>query len=48
MAANITLETLSFIPFIVNGNMNDSNQDLDLNFLHESISSSLDTDYISH
>ena len=47
MAPNATLETLSFNPFIVNENMNDNNQDPDLNFFHESVSSSLDTDYVS-
>ena len=47
MAPNATLETPSFNPFIVNENMNDNNQDPDLNFFHESVSSSLDTDYVS-
>ena len=47
MAPNATLKTLSFNPFIVYENMNDNNQDPDLNFFHESVSSSLDTDYIS-
>ena len=47
MAPNATLETLSFNPFIVNENMNDNNQDLGLNFLHEIISTFLDTDYVS-
>ena len=27
--------------------MNDNNQDLDLNFFHENVSSSLDTNYVS-
>ena len=47
MAPNATLKTLSFNPFIVHGNMNDSNQDPDLNFFHKSVFSSLDMDYIS-
>ena len=47
MAPNATLETLSFDPFIVNENMNDNNQDLGFNFLHEIISTFLDTDYVS-
>ena len=47
MAPNATLETLSFNPFIVNENMNDNNQDPGLNFLHEIISTFLDTDYVS-
>ena len=46
MAPNVTLKT-SFNPFIVHDNMNDNNQDPDLTFFHESVSSSLDTDYIS-
>ena len=44
---NATLETMSFNPFIVNENMNKNNQDPDLNFFHESVSSFLDTDYVS-
>ena len=47
MAPNATLETLSFNLYVVNENMNDNNQDPDLIFLHESVSSSLDTDYVS-
>ena len=47
MASNATLETLSFNPFIVNENMNDNNQDPGFNFLHEIISTFLDTDYVS-
>ena len=46
MAPNATFKT-SFNPFIVHDNMNENNQDLDLNFFHESVSSPLDTDYIS-
>ena len=46
MAPNATLETLSFNPFIVNENMS-NNQDLDLNFFHESVSFALGTDYNS-
>ena len=42
-----TLETMSFNPFIVNENMNKNNQEPDLNFFHESVSSFLDTDYVS-
>ena len=34
----------SFNPFIVHESMNDNNQDPDLKYSHESISSSLDTD----
>ena len=45
MALNATLKT-SFNPFIVHDNMNDNNQDPELNFFHESVSSSLDTDYL--
>ena len=47
MAPNATLETLSFDPFIVHENMNDNNQDPDQNFFHKSVSSSLDTDFVS-
>ena len=47
MAPNATLKALSFNLFIVNENMNDNNQDPDLNFFHESVSSSLDTDCVS-
>ena len=47
MAPSATLETLSFKPFIVTGNMDDNSQDLDLNFFHESVSSSLDAGYLS-
>ena len=47
MAPSVTLETFSFNPFIVNENMNDNNQDPNLNFFHESISSSFDADYVS-
>ena len=43
MAPNATLKT-PFNPVIVHDNMNDNNQDPDLNFFHESVSSSLDTD----
>ena len=47
MTPNATLKTLSFNLFIINENMNDNNQDPDLNFFHESVFSSLDTDYVS-
>ena len=47
MAPVTTLETLSLNPVIVNENMNDSNHDLELNFFHENVSSSLDTNYVS-
>ena len=47
MALNVTLKT-SLNQFIVNENMNDNNQDPDLNFFHESFSSSLDTDQIMY
>ena len=46
MALNATLKT-PFNPFIVHENMNDNIQDPDLNFFHESVPSSLDTEYIS-
>ena len=32
MAPNVTLETLSFNPFIANENLSNNNQDPDLNF----------------
>ena len=47
MAPYATLDTLSFNPFSINENMNDNNLDPDLNFFHESVFSSLDTDYVS-
>ena len=48
MAPNATLETLSLSnPLIVNEKMKDNNQDPDLNFFQESVSSFLDTDYVS-
>ena len=47
MLRNATLDTLSFNPFIVNENMNHKNQNPDLNFFHKSITSLLDTDYVS-
>ena len=47
MAPNATLETLYFNPFIINEDISDNNIDPDVNFFHESVSSSLDTDYIS-
>ena len=47
MVPNVTLKTLSFNQFIVIDDMNDSNQGPDLNFFYESVSSSLDTDYVS-
>ena len=34
MAQNVILETFSFNSFVVNENMNDTNQDPDLNFFH--------------
>ena len=48
MARNVILETFSFNSFVVNENMNDTNQEPDLNFFHfhESVSV-LDTDYVS-
>ena len=47
MVPNVTPETLSFNPFIVNENMKNNNQNHDLNFFHESVSSSLETDSVS-
>ena len=46
MAPNATPEAMSFNPFIVNENINNSNQDRDLNFFHESVSFSFDTVYV--
>ena len=34
-------------PFIVKEHQSDNNEDPDLNFFHDSVSSSLDTDYVS-
>ena len=47
MVLNAILETLSYNPIIVNENMNDNNQDPTSNFFYESVSFSLDTDYVS-
>ena len=47
MVPNVTLKTLSFNQFIVIDDMNDNNQGPDLNLFYESVSSSLDTDYVS-
>ena len=47
MVLNATLETLSYNPIIVNEKMNDNHQDPTSNFFYESVSFSLDTDYVS-